>query len=80
SSKHSEETIIAMFVAVKGKDGWVYDVAPCGVCRQRILEYEKRYRQNIALYWPVSEKTILKVSSIKHLLPFAFSGDKLESP
>ena len=49
-----------------------YPTAPCGVCRQALLEFETQAAQPIELLLVGREK-IYKVESIKALLPLAFT-------
>ena len=49
-------------------------LAPCGACRQVILEYETRYENDIEILLIDSGGKIISFSSVKNLLPFAFSG------
>ena len=50
-----------------------HPVAPCGICRQRILEYETRFNSNIEILMMGEEGEVYSVSSIKDLLPLCFS-------
>jgi len=52
-------------------------VFPCGGCRQSILEYEDRYKQNIKIYIIGPNKEVVIINSVKDILPFAFCGDFL---
>lgn len=52
-------------------------VAPCGICRQRILEYENRFSQPIAILMSGEKGEIYRVDSVKSLLPFNFSQTDL---
>ncbi|MBR1726393.1 MAG: cytidine deaminase [Muribaculaceae bacterium] len=47
--------------------------APCGVCRQAILEFEKNAPHPIAIYL-VGRERIYRVSSIAALLPLCFDS------
>ena len=49
-----------------------YPTAPCGVCRQALLEFETQANQPIELILVGKEK-IYKVDSVKALLPLAFT-------
>ena len=51
--------------------------APCGQCRQTILEYEKRFNTNIEIIMCGENGQVYKVSSAKDLLPLYFSGADL---
>jgi cytidine deaminase len=52
-------------------------VAPCGICRQSLLEFEHRYKQPIRLILGGMEGEIFIFDTIKSLLPLEFSGDDL---
>ena len=47
-------------------------VAPCGICRQRIYEYEMRFNADIEIIMMGEEGEVYRVKSIKDLLPLAF--------
>ncbi|MEZ4908075.1 MAG: cytidine deaminase [Saprospiraceae bacterium] len=49
-------------------------LAPCGACRQVILEYETRYQNDIEIMLIDSKGKVISFESVKNLLPFAFSG------
>ena len=49
-----------------------YPTAPCGVCRQALLEFETQANQPIEVILVGKEK-IYKVDSVKALLPLAFT-------
>ena len=51
--------------------------APCGQCRQTILEYEKRFNTNIEVIMCGQNGQVYKVGSAKELLPLYFSGSDL---
>jgi cytidine deaminase len=56
------------------KDGEIQpSIAPCGGCRQVMLETEKRYGQPVRILLCGQTETIL-VFSAKDLLPFSFSA------
>ena len=50
-----------------------HPLAPCGICRQRILEYETRFNTNIEIILMGETGEIYSVASIKDLLPLNFS-------
>jgi len=52
-------------------------VAPCGLCRQVLLEYEMKQKSDIEIYLLNKEK-VIKLSKAKDLLPFYFSEDRLK--
>lgn len=49
-------------------------IPPCGACRQSIIEYETKQNENIELYFANLNDDVIKVSSIKDLLPFYFDA------
>lgn len=48
-------------------------VAPCGACRQALLEYEKRASHAVEVLLAGADKVYV-VPSVKNLLPLAFSN------
>jgi cytidine deaminase len=52
-------------------------VAPCGVCRQSISEYENRYNNNIRLILQGETGDIYILNSIKEILPLGFGASDL---
>ncbi|MDY7395404.1 cytidine deaminase [Aureibaculum sp. 2210JD6-5] len=52
-------------------------VGPCGACRQSIAEYENKQKQAIEIYFMGEVGQIVKVNSLKDLLPFGFDGSLL---
>ena len=51
--------------------------APCGQCRQTLLEYEKRFNNNIEVIMCGENGQVYKAGSVKDLLPLYFSGADL---
>lgn len=54
-----------------------HPVAPCGICRQKLLEYETRFNNNIEIILQGEEGKIFFVKSVKDLLPLHFSNSDL---
>lgn len=52
-------------------------IPPCGACRQSMMEYEAKQDQNIVLYFSNLNEEVIKVNSIKDLLPFYFDASFL---
>ena len=48
-------------------------LAPCGICRQRILEYETRFDSKIEIIMMGETGEIYSVKTVKDLLPLNFS-------
>ena len=49
-------------------------LAPCGACRQVIMEYENRFGQDIEIILMDAKGKVYKFDTVKQLLPFAFGG------
>jgi cytidine deaminase len=54
-----------------------HPVAPCGICRQRIAEYELRFGNDIELILAGETGEIYKIDSVKDILPLGFSKKEL---
>ena len=54
-----------------------FPLPPCGMCRQYILEIEKKQNDNIQLFLSGNEGQIIKLDSAKDLLPLHFTEDFL---
>lgn len=52
-------------------------LAPCGLCRQSLLEYEMRQQQSIRLLLGGMEGKIFIIDNIRSLLPLYFSGSDM---
>ncbi len=69
----------AVAISAKAKRGKTDNpVAPCGICRQTILEYELLHQQNIELVLQGETGDIYWIPSAKTLLPLFFSHDNLK--
>jgi len=52
-------------------------IPPCGACRQAILEYEAKQKEEIEIYFASLGGAIYKTKSIRELLPFSFDASYL---
>ncbi len=52
--------------------------APCGSCRQAIMEYENKQDFPIKIWMPAGNGAILEIHANRDLLPFPFSLQKNE--
>jgi cytidine deaminase len=78
SAMYPGVTIKKMAITVKNTRHAVnYPVAPCGICRQRILEYETRFNADIEILMMGEEGEIYSVGTAKDLLPLYFSKSAL---
>lgn len=71
---YPEANFSAIAIAARGTDGneVTLPIAPCGACRQALLEYETLAGKDVRVILTGSEKVII-LPSVKSLLPFAFS-------
>ncbi|MCB0791458.1 MAG: cytidine deaminase [Flavobacteriales bacterium] len=68
-------TAIAVAVPQAGPDR---PVAPCGICRQALLEQERRQAAPIRLLMGAVNGPVIEMRSVADLLPFSFDGSFLE--
>ena len=52
-------------------------IPPCGACRQSILEYESKQKDEIEIYFASLDGESYKTKSIRDLLPFSFDSSYL---
>lgn len=52
-------------------------VAPCGACRQSLLEYELKQQQDMVIILYGEQGEVYRVKGIKQLLPLYFGQDSL---
>ena len=78
NSIHPNVAIQKMAITVKSPRQLISKpAAPCGQCRQTILEYENRFGKNIEILLMGEEGEVFAVDSIKDLLPLNFSARDL---
>lgn len=73
-SRYPEAKFEAIAVAARNAGGELVDepVAPCGACRQALLQYEMLAGHNVEVYL-VGATQVYKLPSVRSLLPFAFT-------
>ena len=73
NAKHPDEPIRTIAIAARGTDGefTLSPISPCGVCRQALIEAQKRAQQPIRVLLYGRRETLL-LDSISCLLPFQF--------
>ena len=78
SSVYPKIPIEAIAISYHNLDGESdHPVAPCGICRQSILEYQERLQQPIRLILGGKSGEIYVLENSELLLPFAFSKKEL---
>ncbi len=78
NSTFPDQPVRTLAIAARtSKDFIAEHIAPCGACRQVILETERRYKQpiRILLY---GKDSVLEVKGITDLLPLCFDGSSLD--
>jgi cytidine deaminase len=79
NANYPNVAVTTMAVAAQNGGGFLKDpIAPCGSCRQVLLETEQRYgkKLRILLY---GEVEIAILESVKDLLPLSFGVDALKA-
>ena len=73
-ARFPEAKFEAIAIAARGTDGHElrHPVAPCGACRQALLEYEGRAGHDVEVIL-VGSEDIYVLPSVRSLLPFAFT-------
>jgi len=52
-------------------------VAPCGICRQSLVEFENRYDGHMRLLLSGASGEVFEFSTVSALLPFSFKSENL---
>lgn len=73
-SRYPDAAFSTLAIAARGTDGLEQPspIAPCGACRQALLEYETLARKNVRVILIGSDEIYI-LPSIKTLLPLAFT-------
>lgn len=81
SSVATGQPIITMAVSYHNLNGKSFDpISPCGICRQVLLEQEKRQQSRIRIILTGYEANspVIVLPTAETLLPFAFSSESME--
>lgn len=73
-ARYPEARFMAIAIAARGTDGEFTEepIAPCGACRQALLEYEVLAGHNVPVIL-LGRDRIYRLPSVASTLPFAFS-------
>jgi cytidine deaminase len=75
SSQHPDSKIVSVAISSSGSIEKL--VAPCGSCRQALLEYENKQGSDIKIVLRYEHEKAIIIPSVKSLLPFSFGPDCL---
>lgn len=74
-STHPDKAVVALAIAAYAEGCFTQEpIAPCGACRQVMLEVEQRHNRPIRLLLYGAEITCIIEDGVGALLPLAFDG------
>jgi cytidine deaminase len=77
-SQYSNVFIDAIAISYNNKNGLSnHPVSPCGICRQSLIEFEKRFNHPIRIILAGQTGKILIIKTAADLLPFSFNVEDL---
>ena len=77
-SQYSNIFIDTIAISYNNKNGLSnHPVSPCGICRQSLIEFEKRFNHPIRIILAGQTGKILIIKTAADLLPLSFSGNDL---
>lgn len=75
---YPNQVIKAMAITASSENHQLSEpIGPCGACRQSLSEYEQNQETPILIYFMGESGKIIKVSSVKDLLPLGFDSKYL---
>ncbi|HLX91263.1 MAG TPA: cytidine deaminase [Puia sp.] len=78
SAIHPKEPIDTIAISYSGDDVESdHYIAPCGICRQSLVEYEQRLQHPIRLILGGLTGPVIVIDSVSFLLPLAFTNSSL---
>jgi cytidine deaminase len=80
SALHPRLSVTSMAITYRGEGiPSSHPLAPCGICRQTLVEYEERFGSPIRMVLAGQSGEVLVFAAAADLLPFRFSGAELPS-
>lgn len=78
NARYPETPAMAIAIAARGTDGEFTSrpIPPCGICRQVLIETQKRYQRPLRVLLYGKEETIC-LATCSDLLPFQFDSENL---
>jgi len=78
ASLHPNVGAKELFITIASDEFQVEQIAaPCGICRQQLLEFETRFNTPISVWLGIEGKPVIRLASVKDLLPLAFTKSDL---
>ena len=78
SSLYPNVSINTIAISCDNKNGsGNHPVSPCGICRQSLIEFEKRFNQPIKIILAGKTGKVLIIKTAADLLPLSFNGNDL---
>ena len=72
-SQHSHDAVVALAIVARNEQGQLVEAAPCGACRQVLLESQQRAGAAVRVLMYLDGGRIRMVDDAATLLPFSFS-------
>ena len=73
ASRHPNEKILKLAITASSASHTLAEpVAPCGACRQTLMEYELNQEEPVAVYLMGETGKIIRTNALLDLLPIAF--------
>lgn len=72
-SQHPQEAVTALAIVARNEQGQLVEAAPCGACRQVLLESQQRAGAAVRVLMYRKGGSVRVVEDVATLLPFSFS-------
>jgi cytidine deaminase len=79
-AQHPKKKILAIAISASTSKFDLKEIlAPCGACRQSMLEFEYKQKSNIKILLKGADRQVVEFASVKDLLPIPFNCDALQN-